>query len=186
MKILVTLIVVLNGLLISPNDNSPEVLANKYIENFHELAVIEMHRSGIPASIILAQGLHESNNGTSDLATIANNHFGIKCKSYWQGDTYYHKDDDYDNYGKLKDSCFRKYGSSLESFVDHSNFLMNTSHYQVLFKNEKYDYQSWAKGLKICGYATDPNYSNKLIKLVEKYKLSQYDYWENPFRSSLK
>ena len=153
-----------------------------YIEEYKELAVAEMYRTGIPASIILAQGLHESNYGKSRLATEANNHFGIKCKSYWVGKTFFHKDDDYDSKGRLTDSCFRSYNSALESYVDHSNFLKHTSHYQSLFNYDKTDYVSWAKGLKKCGYATDKKYAEKLIKKVELYFLNQYDYWENPFK----
>ena len=109
-----------------PKTANEEALVWSYIDKYRDLAIAEMYRTGIPASIILAQGLHESNNGQSSLATEANNHFGIKCKSYWVGMTYYHKDDDYDRKGKIKDSCFRAYGSALESYVDHSNFLKTT------------------------------------------------------------
>ncbi len=160
-------------------------LAQNYIDSYKELAVVEMHRSGIPASIILAQGLHESNYGLSKLATSANNHFGIKCKAYWVGNTYYHKDDDF-NEGKLIESCFRSYNSAIESYVDHSNFLMNTKHYSNLFNYEKTDYKSWAYGLKDSGYATDENYPQKLIDKIEKYYLNQYDFWESPYRTTLK
>jgi flagellum-specific peptidoglycan hydrolase FlgJ len=160
-------------------------LAENYIDTYKELAVVEMHRSGIPASIILAQGLHESNYGMSKLATKANNHFGIKCKTYWVGKTYYHKDDDYSNEGKLLESCFRSYGTALESYVDHSNFLMFTKHYASLFNNDKSAYREWAYGLQESGYATDPNYAEKLISKIEKYYLNQYDAWESPYRSRL-
>lgn len=153
-----------------------------YIDEFKELAVAEMYRTGIPASIILAQGLHESNYGQSRLATEANNHFGIKCKSNWVGQTFFYKDDDYDAKGRLTDSCFRSYNSALESYVDHSNFLKYTKHYQPLFRFSRTDYKSWAKGLKKCGYATDKAYAQKLINKIELYYLSQYDYWENPFK----
>ena len=165
---------------------APEAAAWDYIETYKDLAVAEMYRTGIPASITLAQGLHESNYGMSDLATKANNHFGIKCKSYWVGMTYYHKDDDFDKQGKLLESCFRSYNTALESYVDHSNFLKTTAHYQPLFEYHHTDYRSWAYGLKKCGYATDIAYSEKLIDKIEKYNLSQYDYWESPFRSILK
>lgn len=165
--------------------NSPEREVWNYVEEYKDLAVAEMYRTGIPASITLAQGLHESNYGQSRLATEANNHFGIKCKSYWVGQTFYHKDDDYKD-GKLMESCFRSYKSALESYVDHSNFLLTTKHYQSLFDIDKTDYKNWAHGLKKCGYATDPHYAEKLIKKIEKYYLAQYDYWENPFRSKLK
>ncbi len=140
-----------------------------------------MYRSGIPASITLAQALHESNYGDSDLAQKANNHFGIKCKSYWEGPTYYHEDDDYDRQGKLIESCFRAYESVYDSYIDHSNFLTRTSHYQPLFEISRFDYALWAKGLQRSGYATDSNYAKKLIKIVEKYNLSIYDKAENPF-----
>ncbi len=160
-------------------------LAENYIDNFKELAVVEMHRSGIPASIILAQGLHESNYGLSKLATLANNHFGIKCKTYWVGKTYYHKDDDFSSDGKLLESCFRSYGTALESYVDHSNFLMFTKHYSSLFNFEKSEYKAWAYGLQESGYATDASYAEKLINKIEKYYLNQYDHWESPYRSRL-
>ncbi|MFM2394837.1 MAG: hypothetical protein RLZZ546_2819 [Bacteroidota bacterium] len=162
-----------------------EEIAYQYVDNYKELAVVEMHRSGIPASIILSQALHESNYGGSKLAIEANNHFGIKCKSYWVGMTYYHKDDDYNQQGVLTESCFRSYPSALESYVDHSNFLMQTRHYETLFGYEKTDYKAWAYGLKQCGYATDEKYSEKLIQLIEKYDLDQYDHWESPYRIRL-
>lgn len=160
-----------------------EEMVFDYIESFKELAIVEMHRSGIPASVILAQALHESNNGFSPLAKKANNHFGIKCKSYWVGKTYYHKDDDFDNSGNLLESCFRSYDSVLESYVDHSNFLMSTAHYATLFQFNKNDYKAWSYGLKNCGYATDYSYSEKLIAKIEKYKLYEYDQAESPYRS---
>ncbi|MBK8698660.1 MAG: glucosaminidase domain-containing protein [Saprospiraceae bacterium] len=164
---------------------SEDRAAYDYIEQYKDLAVVEMHRSGIPASIILAQALHESNYGMSKLALEANNHFGIKCKSYWVGKTYYYKDDDFKN-GQLIESCFRSYGSALESYVDHSNFLMSTRHYMPLFDRDHTDYKAWAYGLKECGYATDARYSEKLISKIEQYDLNQYDAWENPYRSILK
>ena len=147
-----------------------------YIDTYKDLAVVEMHRSGIPASIKLAQGLLESNSGKSALAVRANNHFGIKCKRYWTGQTYYHKDDDFDKAGRLVESCFRAYNDPIDSFVDHSNFLTNTKHYGELFNYDRTDYRSWAIGLKKCGYATDPSYANKLIRKIEQYKLYRYDY----------
>lgn len=165
---------------------SNEELAWSYIEEHKDLAIVEMYRTGIPASITLAQGLHESNYGQSRLATEANNHFGIKCKSYWQGQTFYHKDDDYDKQGKLLDSCFRSYNSTVESYVDHSNFLKFTKHYGELFTFHRTDYKSWAYGLKKCGYATDKTYAEKLINKIEKYYLNQYDTWENPYRTILR
>ena len=156
--------------------------AKEYINSYKDLAVLEMHRSGIPASIILAQGIHESNSGKSTLAKLANNHFGIKCKSYWVGKTYFHKDDDYKN-GKLIESCFRAYDSAVQSYVDHSNFLMTSKNYESLFKYDSFDYESWAHGLKRCGYATDPTYTNKLIKIIEELELYKFDYEENPLHT---
>lgn len=159
--------------------------AVSYIDQYKDLAVIEMHRSGIPASIILAQGLLESNNGSSSLAQSANNHFGIKCKSYWRGSKYYHKDDDYDSQGNLKKSCFRAYESPIDSYVDHSNFLMYTERYSILFNYHKTDYIQWAHGLKNCGYATDPKYANKLITKIEQHQLYIYDNVPHPMRVKL-
>ena len=159
---------------------TPESGAHYYIDQYRDLAIVEMYRSGIPASITLAQALHESNYGTSELVHSANNHFGIKCKSTWIGDTYFYEDDDYDQYGNLMKSCFRSYDTDIDSYVDHSNFLMGRSNYHALFSYGKTDYVSWAHGLKKSGYATDPNYAEKLIKKIEKYRLDQYDRWDNP------
>lgn len=164
-------------------DDNPAV---SYIEQYKDLAVVEMYRSGIPASIILAQGMHESALGTSNLATIANNHFGIKCKKEWVGMTYGHKDDDYDNAGNLMESCFRAYDSALDSYIDHSNFLLERPHYKMLFNYDRTDYKAWAHGLKQCGYATDPKYAEILIDKIEKYELYVYDTWTNPFNYKLK
>ncbi len=161
-------------------DNA-EIEANMYIDQYNELAVIEMYRTGVPASITLAQALHESNIGKSDLATRANNHFGIKCKSYWNGSTYYHEDDDLDEKGRLIESCFRAYETAHDSYIDHSNFLKYSQNYQNLFEIDRKDYKGWAYGLKASGYATDIKYSEKLIKYIEKYQLDQYDHKENPY-----
>jgi flagellum-specific peptidoglycan hydrolase FlgJ len=165
-------------------DRTLDALADDYIEQHKELAIIEMHRSGVPASITLAQALHETDFGRSRLAKEANNHFGIKCKTYWQGQIFYHKDDDYDKAGKLIESCFRRYNSNLESYVDHSNFLTQSERYAPLFKLPTFDYKSWAHGLKKCGYATDPGYADKLIKKIERYNLSQYDFYECPINQA--
>lgn len=166
------------GTFSSFSNENPTSLSEAYIEQYKEVAIIEMHRSGIPASITLAQALVESRYGTSALATEANNHFGIKCKSYWKGFTYYHKDDDFDNNGNLIQSCFRSYDSVLDSYVDHSNFLMRTPWYKELFTYPKTDYVSWAKGLKKCGYATNPKYANMLISKIEAFQLNQYDQFQ--------
>ena len=152
-------------------------VTRQYIETFKYLAIDEMHRTGIPASVILAQAIVESNAGTSPLATEANNHFGIKCKSYWTGETYFQKDDDRDRDGRLIDSCFRKYSDIEASYTDHSNFLVNTRHYRPLFEYHRTDYSSWAKGLKECGYATDARYAEKIIQTINKYKLDELDYY---------
>lgn len=153
----------------------------EYIETYKAIAIAEMHRTGIPASITLGQAIHESQWGTSRLATNSNNHFGIKCKSYWKGMTFYHKDDDYDKNNKLIESCFRKYDTVLESYVDRSNFLRESSRYAVLFTYEKDDYNSWAWGLQNCGYATDPNYARSLIRIIEELNLNEQDSAANPW-----
>ena len=145
-----------------------------YIDTYSEIAIREMHRSGIPASITLAQGILESSWGNGSLALKANNHFGIKCKSYWEGPTFYIQDDDYEN-GKLIKSCFRSYDNADDSFIDHTDFLMNNERYAVLFTYEKSDYKKWAHGLKRCGYATDKNYAYKLIQNIKKYQLDRFD-----------
>ena len=139
-----------------------------YIEKYSSLAVEEMYRTGVPASITLAQGLLESGNGQSRLAVKGNNHFGIKCHNTWTGAKVYHDDD-------RKGECFRKYDSPEESFRDHSDFLRYRDRYKVLFDLELTDYRSWAYGLKTAGYATDPKYPEKLIRLIEEYRLYEYD-----------
>ena len=148
--------------------------AQSYINRFQLVAIEEMQRSGIPASITLAQGIHESAAGTGRLAIESNNHFGIKCKSNWTGAKYYHKDDDYRN-GKLIKSCFRAYDDPLQSYQDHTDFLVDNARYASLFELSTTDYKGWAKGLKRCGYATDPAYAQKLIKTIEKYNLQRFD-----------
>ncbi len=157
--------------------------AQNYIDTYKELAVVEMYRSGVPASITMAQALHESNLGQSNLATLANNHFGIKCKSYWKGGTYYHKDDDRNAAGILIESCFRSYTSAVDSYVDHSNFLKFGANYMQLFFLDKYDYKAWAHGLQKAGYATDKAYAEKLIRKIETYNLAALDRMENPLKN---
>ena len=160
------------GLIAASNS---EISVLNYINQYNGIAVEEMHRTGIPASITLGQGILESRWGTSQLARESNNHFGIKCKGDWTGDTYYAKDDDYEN-GQLVASCFRAYESPEVSYLDHSEFLMSNSRYQPLFQLSKTDYKGWAKGLKKCGYATDKNYAKNLIATIEKYQLQRFDY----------
>ena len=160
----------------SPPENlKPLVL--QYIETYKYLAIDEMDRSGIPASIIMAQAIVETNAGSSALARNSNNHFGIKCKNYWTGETYYAPDDDRDQDGNLIPSCFRQYDSVWDSYEDHSEFLMTTEHYQALFGYDKTDYEMWAKGLQLCGYASDPKYAEKLIRTIQLYGLHELDYF---------
>lgn len=149
-----------------------------YVERYRLLAVEEMERTGIPASIKLGQGLLESQWGTSDLARLANNHFGIKCGKDWSGEGYYKEDDDLNDRGELIKSCFRVYSSAADCYRDHSAFLMNPAkkeRYGPLFELRRTDYRAWAEGLKKGGYATDPNYPKKLIKLIEDLGLYKYD-----------
>jgi LysM repeat protein len=134
---------------------------------YKDLAVSEMNRSGIPASITLAQGMLESAGGNSRLATVANNHFGIKCHG-WDGEEIYHDDN-------AKGECFRLYKNAKESYIDHTDFLLTRSRYAFLFGYKPTDYKSWAKGLRKAGYATDPKYPQRLIDLIERYALYRYD-----------
>ena len=143
------------------------ITVDGYIIAYKDLAISEMQRSGIPASIKLAQGILESANGNSRLAVSANNHFGIKCHG-WTGEEIYHDDD-------RRNECFRKYKEARESYYDHTNFLMSHSRYAFLFEYKSDDYKSWARGLSKAGYATDPNYPQKLINLIERYSMQQYD-----------
>ena len=138
-----------------------------YIVQFKDIAINEMKRSGVPASITLAQGILESENGNSDLVKKSNNHFGIKCKSNWSGESVTHDDD-------ANGECFRAYNNADESYRDHSDFLKNNQRYGSLFSLNPEDYQGWAKGLKKAGYATNPRYPDLLIKYVEQYNLQQY------------
>lgn len=150
-----------------------------YVTKFNRAAVLEMDRKGVPASITLAQGILESAAGTSELAQMANNHFGIKCSGNWNGKTYYKKDDDRDANGNLKESCFRKYNNVEESFIDHGEFLRDprkANRYGYLFNLDRTDYKSWARGLQAAGYATSGDYANRLIDLIERYQLYHYDF----------
>jgi flagellum-specific peptidoglycan hydrolase FlgJ len=139
-----------------------------YVANFNEIAKNNMKTHGIPASIILAQGILESGAGKGKLAQSANNHFGIKCHKGWTGDSVKHDDD-------AEQECFRKYAQPSESYKDHSIFLTTRTRYANLFKLDKGDYQSWARGLKAAGYATDVKYPDKLIGLIERFELYKYD-----------
>jgi LysM repeat protein len=143
------------------------VSKDEYIERYKRIAIEEMQRSGIPASITLAQGIVESNNGNSTLARKANNHFGIKCHK-WTGKTFHQDDDE-------EDECFRKYGNPEESYRDHTDFLVSGSRYDFLFDYKSNDYKSWAKGLKKAGYATSPRYADDLIRTIEENELYRFD-----------
>lgn len=140
----------------------------QYIDLHKDLAIVEMHRSGVPASITLAQGVLESNSGNSRLAKFANNHFGIKCKGEWTGNVIYANDD-------APDECFRAYESTLASYQDHSDFLRKNWRYHPLFELSITDYKGWCQGLRKAGYATNPQYDAILISLIERYNLNQYD-----------
>ncbi|MBR5054443.1 MAG: glucosaminidase domain-containing protein [Bacteroidales bacterium] len=140
----------------------------RYIDRWAATAVREMYRSGVPASITLAQGILESRSGLSALAAEGNNHFGIKCHKDWKGKTMRVDDD-------RKGECFRVYDTAEESFRDHSDFLRYWDRYKFLFDFDTKDYESWAYGLKKAGYATDPSYPEKLIKIIEENGLSKYD-----------
>ena len=124
---------------------------------------------GVPASITLAQGIHETEAGTSDLVRKSNNHFGIKCKATWTGGKVFHDDD-------AMGECFRSYRRPEDSYMDHSDFLKNRPYYAALFKLDPTDYKGWANGLKKAGYATNPKYPQMLIKLIEEYDLQEYTY----------
>ncbi len=139
----------------------------EYIDLYNEIAVKKMTEYGIPASITLAQGILESGAGRGTLTKKANNHFGIKCHK-WEGESVYHDDDE-------KGECFRKYSNPEDSFNDHSLFLTQRSRYDFLFELPKDDYKAWARGLKKAGYATDRKYPQKLISLIERYELHQFD-----------
>ncbi len=139
----------------------------EYIDKYKDIAMAEMARTGVPASITLAQGIHESGAGTSDLVQRSNNHFGIKCKTEWTGEKVYHDDD-------ARGECFRKYDDPFISYKDHSDFLRQRKHYASLFDLDPQDYEGWAHGLKKAGYATNPKYPQILIKLIRDYNLQDY------------
>ncbi len=145
----------------APNEN-----IIKYIEQYAALAVKEMERTGVPASIKIAQGIHETNAGKSDLVLQSNNHFGIKCKSSWTGEKVYHNDDE-------EGECFRKYDNATASYLDHSDYLKSQPRYAFLFDYDANDYAAWAWGLKKAGYATNPIYAQTLIKYIEAYHLNE-------------
>ncbi|HKK59316.1 MAG TPA: glucosaminidase domain-containing protein [Salinivirga sp.] len=163
-RIIILLLLFVLSLMASAQDIS----RSDYIEQYSDVAISEMRRTGIPASITMAQAILESSNGNSRLARRANNHFGIKCHSNWSGQTIKHDDD-------ARNECFRKYRNADESFKDHSAFLVNGARYQFLFDYKPTDYKRWARGLKKAGYATNPHYAKKLIELIERYDLHKLD-----------
>ncbi|MCB8964340.1 MAG: glucosaminidase domain-containing protein [Bacteroidales bacterium] len=145
-----------------------KISRQEYISKYADIAIRQMKQYGVPASIILAQGMLESDNGNSSLAVKANNHFGIKCHKDWNGPTMYHDDD-------RRNECFRKYKNSEGSYMDHSLFLRGGRRYATLFDLESTDYKGWARGLKKAGYATNPKYADMLIKIIEENELYNFD-----------
>ena len=139
----------------------------QYVATYKGLAIAEMQRTGVPASITLAQGILETEGGNSDLMKASNNHFGIKCKSSWTGPVVYHDDD-------AQGECFRKYSCAADSYRDHSDFLKNSDRYAFLFQIDPLDYRGWAYGLRKAGYATNPKYAQILIGYIEQYHLQDY------------
>ncbi|SDB84063.1 glucosaminidase domain-containing protein [Williamwhitmania taraxaci] len=148
--------------------NGKKYSREEYVQLFKNLAIRQMEKSGVPASIIIAQGMLESDNGNSTLAIKANNHFGIKCHKSWSGSTIFHDDD-------KKSECFRVYRDVANSFSDHSDFLRSSKRYAFLFDLKPTDYKGWAKGLKKAGYATNPKYADMLVKIIEENNLYLLD-----------
>ncbi len=163
---LLTGVFLFNVLLIA--QSSDRMTRSEYFETYKDMAIHEMRRSGVPASITLAQGALESGDGNSTLAKRANNHFGIKCHNDWTGRKVYQDDD-------ARNECFRKYASVEDSYRDHSDYLRAKSRYAFLFELDITDYKGWAKGLKKAGYATNPTYAEKLIDIIEKFDLHRFD-----------
>jgi LysM repeat protein len=147
--------------------NAQTISIEEYVNTYKDIAMKEMIRSGVPASVTLAQGIVETENGNSKLVKKSNNHFGIKCKETWAGPSVSHDDD-------APGECFRKYNNAEESYIDHSNFLRTRKHYDFLFTLDPVDYKAWAYGLKKAGYATNPRYPEMLIKYIETYNLNEY------------
>jgi LysM repeat protein len=160
----VLLLLTISSFNVSAQDD--ETIKN-YINTYKQIAIEEMQRTGVPASIKLAQGIHETTAGTSKLVLKSNNHFGIKCKSNWSGPSVSHTDD-------APNECFRKYDDPSESYRDHSNFLKGSPRYGSLFQLDPMDYSAWAYGLKKAGYATNPKYPQIIVKLIENYHLQDY------------
>lgn len=174
-----TLCIMIGALLAALASPAQRMTRQQYVDRYGAWAVQEMQRTGIPASITLAQGILESDCGNSMLAIDGNNHFGIKCPGGWQGATLY-KDDD------RRHECFRSYESAYESFRDHSDFLTGRTRYAELFALSTTDYKGWARGLKKAGYATAPDYADRLIQIIEEEGLDAYDRGEGQRRDSAK
>lgn len=155
-------------LLLALFTQAQKLTPRQYIDTYKDIAIAEMKRTGIPASVTLAQGLLETESGNSDLVRRSNNHFGIKCKSTWTGESVTHTDD-------APNECFRKYPKAEDSYKDHSDYLSTSPRYASLFKLDAADYRGWCYGLKKAGYATNPKYPQILMNNIEKYNLHQYD-----------
>ncbi len=159
--------------LMAGNVFAQRMTVEEYVQTYKEAAIAQMKRLGVPASIILAQGILETESGNSDLVKQSNNHFGIKCKSNWTGMSVSHTDD-------APNECFRKYATADESYRDHSDYLFNTPRYASLFELSPTDYKGWAYGLKKAGYATNPRYPQILISNIERYNLQQFNAADQP------
>ncbi len=162
------LIFLMCGVFVCSISFAQNITPENYIDMYKTIAISEMKRSGIPASITLSQGILETQSGNSDLVKRSNNHFGIKCKKSWTGESVKHTDD-------ALNECFRKYPRAEDSFKDHSDYLKATPRYAALFQLDASDYKGWAHGLKKAGYATNPRYPQILISNIERYNLQQYD-----------
>ena len=152
--------------------SGPTSARKEYITSYSNIAIAQMKKHKIPASITLAQGILESGSGNSYLARSSNNHFGIKCGSQWKGKTSYHDDD-------KENECFRAYSRVRDSYLDHSVFLTSNQRYAFLFELKQNDYKAWAHGLKKAGYATNPHYADRLIQLIEEERLYVFDQLDN-------
>jgi LysM repeat protein len=162
------LIITTTFILLASFLKAQDISVEEYISTYRNVAVAEMKRSGIPASVTLAQGILETEHGNSELVKKSNNHFGIKCKSTWTGESVTHTDD-------APNECFRKYPNAADSYKDHSDYLKTSPRYASLFQLDPSDYKGWAHGLKRAGYATNPRYPQIVISNIEKYNLQQYD-----------
>jgi LysM repeat protein len=162
------LIITATFILVANFLKAQDISVEEYVNTYRSIAVAEMKRSGIPASVTLAQGILETEHGNSELVKKSNNHFGIKCKSTWTGESVRHTDD-------APNECFRKYPNAADSYKDHSDYLKTSPRYAALFQLDPADYKGWAFGLKRAGYATNPRYPQIVISNIEKYNLQQYD-----------